>query len=272
MTVGGRKNTNNGGNRRGNANANANANNHGDNAAMRALLDRCREVGFDWITPQLIRDSGARLEDIDAALHGTVDDQLYMGGLFLFGIHGTMSPQLAAGFFRLAAERGDVRGQNFYAHCLQCGAGVQQNEVAAAALYRASAEQGDALGLFHYGKCLANGSGVERDTPASIRYFKRAADAGLLDAQVTYALCAMEGLDGHEGFSPQAMQVATTYIERAYGQSMLRATTMIISHIDRVYGEERRADIMSHINLALANRVAEAVLGRVNAEPDHRDR
>ncbi len=92
-------------------------------------------------------------------------------------------PQMAAEWYRKAAETGLAQAQFNYALMLEKGAGVEQNFPRAAEFYEHAAKQGLVEARYNLALMLAEGRGVLEDDQAAAAWMKRAADQGYPDAQ-----------------------------------------------------------------------------------------
>jgi TPR repeat protein len=63
----------------------------------------------------------------------------------------------------MAAAQGYPKAQNNYAHLLELGLGVSQDQGRAAELYRLAADAGNSFARHNYARVLERGLGVERD-------------------------------------------------------------------------------------------------------------
>ena len=60
------------------------------------------------------------------------------------------------------------------------GDGIPENDEVAAKWFRLAAEQGDALSMSNLGAMYANGEGVEQDVTIALEFFTQAAELGEL--------------------------------------------------------------------------------------------
>lgn len=100
---------------------------------------------------------------------------------------------LAAGWFRKAAEHGEVQGQSHLGLACEMGLGVKKDYKEAIKWYSLAAAQNDHDSWLGLGRLYAHGRGVKRDDVIAAKWFRLAADHGMPHAQ--YAL----GLFYHAG-------------------------------------------------------------------------
>jgi len=101
----------------------------------------------------------------------------------------------AAGFFRLAAERGDADAQWRLAHCLLSGAGVGAIDVVSAfGWFRRAARQGHPKACYDLGVSLLRGEGCDVDEPQAFSWLLKSAEQGYAEAQSDLAQCLFEGV------------------------------------------------------------------------------
>lgn len=100
----------------------------------------------------------------------------------------------AAGLYRDAADRGDLRAMFSLARMLETGTGVPKDEAAAAALYERSAAGGNEDSAINLAAMLTDGPPALRDPERALALFQRAADAG--SAIATFNLGALAYGDG----------------------------------------------------------------------------
>lgn len=95
--------------------------------------------------------------------------------------------ELAAAWYRRAAERGLDWGQYNYAQLLAAGRGVPADRARALALYRLAAAQGHAKSMNLIGRHYDEGWEVERDPVAAEAWYRRSAEGGDFRGQCSYA-------------------------------------------------------------------------------------
>jgi len=98
----------------------------------------------------------------------------------------------AAGWFRVAAERGDSWAQYNLGHLYLNGQGVLRDVLQAVGWYRAASDQGHPRALNLMGRCHEQGWGVPRDLAAATRYYRASAEAGYFRGQFNFAAVLME--------------------------------------------------------------------------------
>lgn len=85
---------------------------------------------------------------------------------------------LAAQWYRKAAEQGNAEAQDSLGQFYLTGQGVEQNKQQAVEWFRKSAHQGNVSAMFHLGAAYYNGDGVEIDDSLSYAWFTLAKEAG----------------------------------------------------------------------------------------------
>jgi TPR repeat protein len=88
------------------------------------------------------------------------------------------SDQLAANWYRKAADLGDAEAQNRLGVMYSLGRGVEKSQEDALRWYHSSAKQGYAQAMFNLGASYYNGDGVQSDATESCPWFLLAAEAG----------------------------------------------------------------------------------------------
>jgi hypothetical protein len=89
----------------------------------------------------------------------------------------------------LSAESQNADGINNFGICLERGVGIQANIDLAAEYYKRAADSGHADGANNFGFCLEHGRGVRPNIRLAAEYYKRAADHGHPEAAVNYRRC-----------------------------------------------------------------------------------
>jgi TPR repeat protein len=84
----------------------------------------------------------------------------------------------AFGWFRVAAEAGDVRGTNMLGRCHELGWGTPTDFAAAAALYAQAADRGYDWAQYNLAGLYARGAGVPEDRASALELFRAAAEQG----------------------------------------------------------------------------------------------
>ena len=87
-------------------------------------------------------------------------------------------PELAASWYKKAAEQGYPDGECCYGVCLEQGVGVEKDPKEAVLWYQKAALHGHATGMNNLGACYERGNGVEKDEQAALMWYERAAERG----------------------------------------------------------------------------------------------
>lgn len=86
--------------------------------------------------------------------------------------------EVAAQWYRKAADQGNAEAQDSMGQIYLIGQGVEQNKQQAIAWFRKSAGQGNSSAMFHLGAAYYNGDGVDIDDSLSYAWFMLAKEAG----------------------------------------------------------------------------------------------
>ncbi len=157
------------------------------------LLDSQSLEGRDWL--ELAAGDG----DEKAAAR--------LARFFRDGELGTLpSPNAAAEWLRVAADRGDATSLVALGEAYHSGSGVSQNAKKAAACFRRAAEAGNNDGRTWYAICLLEGKGVRRDVEKALDLLTAAADDGHGGAQYFLGVCRFAGFGGTEPDKTEAMR------------------------------------------------------------------
>jgi TPR repeat protein len=118
------------------------------------------------------------------ALLGNVAAQMQLGSMFLKGDKVAQDFPQALKWYRMAAERGDKRGQFFLAIIFDSDHyGEPDRPEEAATWYRRSAEQGYAPAQYFLAALYATGRGVEKSPDMTFYWDRKAAEQGYAPAQ-----------------------------------------------------------------------------------------
>ena len=82
----------------------------------------------------------------------------------------------AAGYFKIAADLGEVESMFFYDNMVYGGEGVPVNYDEASKYYKMAAKKGNPDAMYSYGNLLFKGEGVKHNKKEESRYYKMAAD------------------------------------------------------------------------------------------------
>ncbi|NQV93806.1 MAG: sel1 repeat family protein [Sphingomonadales bacterium] len=89
----------------------------------------------------------------------------------------------AVRLYRLAAEKGNARGQYYLGTMFETGEGLPRNTIEAAKWYRLAAEHGYSAAQFTLGLMFETGEGVSRNTIEAVKWYRLAAEQGNADAR-----------------------------------------------------------------------------------------
>ena len=177
-----------------------------------------------------MRDTSNDLEKLrKRASRGNAEAMLELGLHYLDGNDTEQNAEIAAQWFRNAAEAGNVEAQRRLAICCKRGIGLpvdiiayeiwmekaasagdveaqlelgkhyeQSNHEKSTAWYSKAAQQGDAEGQFQLGLSYAWGFGIEQDYSQANKWLARAAKQGSAQAQLRLAFHYQEGLGVEE--------------------------------------------------------------------------
>ena len=84
--------------------------------------------------------------------------------------------QAALREWRILAEQGDARGQDYLGTMYEFGNGVDRSLTEAVRWYRLAAEQGDARGQTYLGTMYEFGNGIDRSLTEAVRWYRLAAE------------------------------------------------------------------------------------------------
>ncbi|CAG8445209.1 6030_t:CDS:2 [Ambispora gerdemannii] len=113
--------------------------------------------------------------------------------LYLYGVGTSPNPTAAFGWYKKAAEAGDVLGQNETAMCHQMGAGTKQDHVMAFLWYLKSATGGFPVAQYKLAWSYFNGRGTDADLNMALYWFEKSARTGFHDAQDHLGYCYQVG-------------------------------------------------------------------------------
>ncbi|MEZ5917223.1 MAG: tetratricopeptide repeat protein [Parvularculaceae bacterium] len=111
-----------------------------------------------------------------------------LGELALGGRNSFVDYERAAGWFRLAAARGDARAEVRLGLMYAEGVGVSRDRAIAASHFATAAAKQNADGAFYLGVAFLNGDGVPQNYPQAEKFFTLAASKGHGEAAYHLAL------------------------------------------------------------------------------------
>ncbi|MBQ0023425.1 MAG: SEL1-like repeat protein, partial [Prevotellaceae bacterium] len=117
----------------------------------------------------------------------------------------------AVSIFKVLAERGHAKAQNYLGFCCKKGQGVSQDYSKAVEWYTKSANQGYAIAQNNLGVCYDNGQGVSQDYSKAVEWYTKAANQGYADAQYNLGLC----YDNGQGVSKDYSKAVEWYTKAA---------------------------------------------------------
>ena len=118
---------------------------------------------------------------------------LLKGALFHSGQEVTQDYREALKWFRLAADQGNARAQNWVGTMYYIGQGVPKDYQEALKWFRFAADQGDAEAQKYVGVIYDNGQGVPRDPQKALKWFRLAADQGDAGGQFCLGVMYRDG-------------------------------------------------------------------------------
>ena len=145
-----------------------------------------------------------------AAGAGDAESRYLLGKYYYDG--ADRNYDLAADFFRQAAEQGHVDAQYRTGLCYDEGKGVREDSREAANWYQRAAEQGNVKAQYRLGECFDYGHGVPKDTAMADRWFMAAAEQG--DAKAEYKV----GMRYTATYMPGNLDKAFVWFQKAAEQ------------------------------------------------------
>ena len=119
--------------------------------------------------------------------------QFNLGKCYYHGRGTTKNLAEAFKWYKKAAEQGYYKAQNNLGYCYYYGWGTTKNLEEAVKWYKKSAEQGNDIAQCNLGYCYANGNGVERDEVEAVKWYRKAAEQGNVIAQSNLGNCYYYG-------------------------------------------------------------------------------
>ena len=118
-----------------------------------------------------------------AAKMGIASAEMVMYIIYIDGVTGLTSEDMAMPYLKSAAEKGLAMAQGWY------GVEVARTDTAEAySWYMKGANQGDVISMWWLGNSYLNGSGVERDEVEAVKWFRKAAEKGYHRGQNSLAV------------------------------------------------------------------------------------
>ena len=118
-----------------------------------------------------------------AAKMGIASAEMVMYIIYIDGVTGLTSEDMAMPYLKSAAEKGLAMAQGWY------GVKVARTDTAEAySWYMKGANQGDVISMWWLGNSYLNGSGVERDEVEAVKWFRKAAEKGYHRGQNSLAV------------------------------------------------------------------------------------
>ncbi len=118
-----------------------------------------------------------------AAKMGIASAEMVMYIIYVDGVTGLTSEDMAMPYLKSAAEKGLAMAQGWY------GVKVARTDTAEAySWYMKGANQGDVISMWWLGNSYLNGSGVERDEVEAVKWFRKAAEKGYHRGQNSLAV------------------------------------------------------------------------------------
>ncbi|MSP82746.1 MAG: sel1 repeat family protein [Alphaproteobacteria bacterium] len=159
---------------------------------MPAMSDTILEPGASVAAGIDAHDRGdferARRLLLGTAEAGDGTAQFYLGVICHFGPEPFNNTDLAALWYRRAAEQGLLGAQRNLGVLYEEGVSKRQSDANAAKWYRRAAEQGDALAQHNLAMMLSEGRGVPEDDEEATMWLRRAATQDDRPSQIALAL------------------------------------------------------------------------------------
>jgi TPR repeat protein len=138
-----------------------------------ASLERMTEAGVKL--PPLLQEL---TQLISQAKGGDAKSQLALGDAYFAGRFGKSDQQLAADYWRMAADQGNPSGYHRLGIAYQYGLGTRKDMEAAIALYEKAADAGDAEGQATLGWIYSTGEGRPRNPQLAQQWLEAASKQG----------------------------------------------------------------------------------------------
>lgn len=139
-------------------------------------------ASFLPVAPQEAASSpkiNAEISELQAnALKGDVAAQVKLGKAYMYGDGLSKNDELAAKWFRKAADQGDASAEDQLGNMYRSGIGVARDKEEAVRWYMKASRHGSATGMFNLGTCFYNGDGVGSNEYTAYLWFLLAQDAG----------------------------------------------------------------------------------------------
>ena len=132
---------------------------------------------------------------LDAAEHGHVGAQSYLGRMLSMGEGVEKNYEESVKWLKRAAESGDADAQNRLGVRCNSGQGIEKDSTEAAKWFTLSAEQGHIKALNNLGVLYMHGDGVKQDYSKSLELFHKSASAGYSLAQFYLGMHYLHGYD-----------------------------------------------------------------------------
>lgn len=110
--------------------------------------------------------------------------QTILGGIHRFGFGVEQDNEVAAKWFRKAADQGNAEAQFNLGIMYKYGQGFKHDSVEAVRWYRKAAEQGFWMAQFGLGVFYELGDGVKQDYVEAVKWYRKAAEQGIVWGQI----------------------------------------------------------------------------------------
>lgn len=145
------------------------------------------------------------------AVAGEPSCQFGIGALYAGGLAVTKDEQLAATWFRRAAEQGHAKARFNLGVMYLEGQGVPRDTVQALSWFRKAAGQGHAKAQFNLGLAYDSGIGVPTDEGQAVSWYRRSAEQGYAEAEANLGAMYESG----RGVPQDAPEAAAWYTKAA---------------------------------------------------------
>ncbi|CAI5745152.1 unnamed protein product [Peronospora destructor] len=177
-----------------------------------------------------LHDENNALQELEnyLAIANNLLDELYpqamhrLGEMHFFGnpaAYVAVDRELAAQYFRQAADAGDAMGQANYGMLLANGIGVNRDVPQALVYFNRSAQQNEAFAFHGLGELYFTGNGVPQNVTRALEYFEKAIALGYTESHSFLGSVYLHGDEGVLVDYKAAFSHFQAAVEGADGQS-----------------------------------------------------
>jgi Sel1 repeat-containing protein len=160
-----------------------------ENSGAPTLTDLSRQLAYDYRNALFKKDEASRNRLEKKAQSGMAEAQVLFGML----LQREKNPAEAVGWYRKAAQQGNIDGMRGLGSCYRDGEGVSDDAVEAMKWYRKASDQGDGDADSNIGGLYHNGRGVAKDDAVAVSWFRKGAAKGSVYAMSDLAACYWTG-------------------------------------------------------------------------------